>query len=530
MRLFKEGFNNKGRTENVVRNINVALICQVINTVLGFVSRSFFISTLGKTYLGVNGIFSNILTVLSFAELGIGTAIVYNLYEPLKEHDRHKVGALINFYKKSYFIIGSIIIFVGFALTPFLTYLINEQPDVKEDISWLYMLYLISTVVSYYNAHKKSLLIADQKQHITSVYRQLMHTLQVLLQILFLYLTKEYIIYLVIQIACNVLENYLIGRETDRLYPFLKRTKHEKLEKGLLNSIKKDVGALAVYQFNSSIIHGTDNILITAMEKNGVQTVGLYANYTLISETVNMLLGIITNALTPSIGNLNVETDVKKKEDVFYTTLFLCTWVYGFACSGIMALSNRFVSVWIGSHYILEPAVVFAIVLQLYIRGVHYAAYSYRVTCGLFVQSKYIPVLTSLINIGLSIILGKEWGIFGILLASSIARIITTGISDPLLVYKHIFKKLPISYYVHYVGYTCLVIICYYATTIVTDRIYMQGWIGFVIVSVVFTLIFNGLFILFTFKTRAFKYIKRSALNYIQKLGAKAVKKNQEVI
>lgn len=518
MNLFQKGFNKKGRTDNVVRNINVSLICQLVNTIMGFVSRSIFIKLLGETYLGVNGVFGNVLTILNFAELGIGTAIVYNLYEPLKNKDEARVGMLVNFYKKAYLVIGAVISIVGLALAPFLDYLIKEQPDVKESIYLLYILFLSSTVVSYFNAHKKSLLGADQRSHITNIYHQVAHTAQIFLQIVFLYFTRNYVLYLLIQIACHIVENVLIARETDRLYPFLKKHKKSKLEKGLMTSIKKDVGALTIYKLNHAVIHGTDNIIIAAILKNGVQTVGKYANYTLISETINTILGIVTNALTPSIGNLNTEKDINKKESVFNTTLFVCAWIYGFACAGIMALSKSFITVWVGDTFVLGSLIVFSIALQLYIRQVHYAAYTYRVTCGLFVQSKYVPILTTVINLGLSIYLGKLWGLFGILIATSISRVVTIGISDPFLVYKHVFKKSPMAYYLRYFLYTFLVVVCYFSARFVIGFITIGGWFGFTINAIVFSLIFNGLFILLTFRFKEFDYIKNIALRYVKKI------------
>lgn len=517
MNLFHKGFNNKGRTDNVVRNINVSLICQLINTIMGFVSRSIFIKVLGETYLGVNGIFGNILTILNFAELGIGTAIVYNLYKPLREHDEAGVGVLVNFYKRAYFYIGAVISIVGLSLAPFLNFLIKDQPDVKENIYLLYILFLSSTVVSYFNAHKKSLLSADQRAHVTNIYHQVVHTIQIILQIILLLLTKNYILYLIVQITCNVLENILVARQTDKLYPFLKEYNKSKLEKGTVSSIKKDVGALTIYKLNHAIIHGTDNVLIAAILKNGVQTVGKYANYTLISETINTILGIITNSLTPSIGNLNAETDANKKEWVFNTTLFMSAWIYGFACAGIMSLSKHFITVWVGENFLFNNLVVFSIVLQLYIRNVHYAAYTYRVTCGLFVQSKYVPVFTSTINLVFSILLGKIWGLFGILIATSIARVVTIGISDPVLVYKHIFKKNPISYYLRYLLYTIIVLISWLGADSLLRLFTFKGWIGFLLYLIIFTIIFNFIFIIFTFKFKEFEYVKNLAIRYINK-------------
>ena len=223
MSLFQKGFNNKSRTENVIRNTNVSLICQLINMALGFVSRSVFIKLLGETYLGVNGIFGNVLTILNFAELGIGTAIVYNLYAPLREHDEQKVGILVNFYKKAYLAIGIAITVAGLLMAPFIKFIISDQPDVKESIYVLYLFSLAGTVASYYNAHKKSLLGADQNQHIANIYHQAVHTLQIVLQLAFLFITRNYILYLVIQIICKITENVLVAKETDRLYPFLFR-------------------------------------------------------------------------------------------------------------------------------------------------------------------------------------------------------------------------------------------------------------------------------------------------------------------
>lgn len=518
MNFFQKGFNSKGRTDNVIRNVNVSLICQFINTIMGFVSRSIFIKLLGETYLGVNGIFGNILTILNFAELGIGTAIVYNLYKPLKEHDEAGVGVLVNFYKKAYFVIGLIITVAGLLLAPFLNYLIKDQPDVKESIYLLYILFLASTVVTYFNAHKKSLLGADQKGHINNIYHQVVHTFQIVMQIVVLLLTHNYILYLLIQIFSNVLENILIARQTDKLYPFLKKYKKTKLEKNLFDSIKKDVGALTIYKLNHAVLHGTDNVLIASIVKNGVQVVGKYANYTLISETINMILGIVTNTLTPSIGNLNAETDIKKKESVFNTTLFVCAWLYGFACTGIMALSEQFLSVWVGKEFALGSLTVFSIALQLYVRQVHYAAYTYRVTTGLFVQSKYVPFLTTIVNLGLSIYLGKIWGLFGILLATSIARIVTIGISDPLLVYKHVFKKSPFTYYLRYGIYTALVVLCYFAANFVIGFIRIDGWLGFILCVLVFSIVFNAIFMAFSFKTNEFRYVKNVALKFIKKI------------
>ena len=73
----------RSRTEYSLLNMFVGIGGYVLNTILGFICRIVFVRCLSADYLGVNGLFTNILTMLSLAELGIGSAVVYALYKPL---------------------------------------------------------------------------------------------------------------------------------------------------------------------------------------------------------------------------------------------------------------------------------------------------------------------------------------------------------------------------------------------------------------------------------------------------------------
>ena len=112
--------NDKTRTDNVVRNMGVGTFFQILSLVLGFVSRTIFIHILGSEYLGLNSLFTNILTILSFAELGIGNAIIFSMYKPLATKDTKKLKKLIKFYKKTYTTIGLIILGIGLLIIPFI--------------------------------------------------------------------------------------------------------------------------------------------------------------------------------------------------------------------------------------------------------------------------------------------------------------------------------------------------------------------------------------------------------------------------
>ena len=101
------------RSEYVMRNASVTLAMQILKNLIGFVGRTVFIKVLGAEYLGVNGLFTDILTVLSLAELGIGNAMVFSLYKPLAEKNVAKIKSLMRLYAQSYRIIGFSIAALG---------------------------------------------------------------------------------------------------------------------------------------------------------------------------------------------------------------------------------------------------------------------------------------------------------------------------------------------------------------------------------------------------------------------------------
>ena len=199
------------RTSSTIKNLFWAFIGQGIGLIISFISRIFFLKILGSEYLGLNGLFTNILTVLSLAELGIGTAIIYSLYRPLAVKDELKIKQLMFFYKKTYIIIGIIILILGIAITPFLKYLINDIPNI--DYIWLiYILFVIYTSVSYFYSYKRNLIIADQNRYIATIYRYLFYILLNITQIIYLVITKDYFGFLVLQIIFTILENIFVSK------------------------------------------------------------------------------------------------------------------------------------------------------------------------------------------------------------------------------------------------------------------------------------------------------------------------------
>lgn len=499
---------NQSRTKNVTVNSMVSLLCQVLNLLLNFLTRTIFIKILGAEYLGVNGLFSNILTILSFAELGIGNAIVFNLYKPLAQDDKPQISSLMLLYKQVYTAIGLFVLGAGLLVTPFLGVIIKTKPNIPENISLLYILFLLNTVVSYFFVYKKNIIIADQKNYITLIVTQATTIARVILQTSFLLLTHNFIVYLTIQIGCTLAENFVCSALADKMYPYLKNSNPVPLSKSETKSIFADVKALAIYKFGSVILNGTDNILISMFLS--VRDVGLASNYTLLMNSANSILGKLIDAFTASVGNLNTESNAEKQYNVFKKIMFISSWIYGFAAVGIYLVSKDFIITWIGEKYLLSSIVVFSICFDFYVKGVQAAPYMYRTTLGLFIQGKWAAVIAAVVNLILSVILCKAIGLGGIFIATPISRLISTGIIDPYLIYKRTFKRNVLEYFEMFIGYCVIFIVIAVISNFAINCVSIAGWLGVILKAGIVTVIFNGLMISVFFKTKIFKELLQS--------------------
>lgn len=494
------------RSEYVAKNTVVSLSMQVVKNILAFIGRTIFIKVLGSEYLGVNSLFSELLTILSFAELGIGNAMVFSLYKPIAENNYEKIKSLMKLYEKFYRAIGFVIAFLGILVIPFLDFIVGDVSYVKENITLLYVLFLFNTVISYFFVYKKSLIIANQKNYIVEIYQQVFHALQIILQSIFLIITKEFIVYLVITVLCTIANNLVVAYKANKMYPFLTEKDVKPLEKKEMKSISDNIKALAIYKIGGILTDGTDSIFISAMIN--VITVGLYANYKMIINIFKTVGSQIMNSIIASVGNLNATATEERKETVFYEMLYINVWFFGFTAVGLCVLLSEFISLWIGSEYRIGFSAVLAAITYYYISNVHYPCFTYRTTAGLFVYGKYVPVISAVINTVLNFILGMKFGLAGILWASVIARVITYELIDPIMIYKYVFHNNVVSYFFRYVAYGIFIVLDGLISYSVCSLVSLGGIVGFVVKALVVSVVFNIVFFAVTVWTKEFKTIK----------------------
>lgn len=189
------------RVKNSFYNILAGIAGTILSSILAFMVRTIFIRVLGETYLGFNGLYTNILTVLSLAELGVGSSIAYMMYKPLAEKNEEKLAQVVQFYRKIYRVIGVVILVLGLCLVPFLPLIVNFENTENLNYIALYLLYLADTVSTYlFFAYKRGVLVADQKVYISNIFDLIITTILSILQIITLLIFRNFYIYIILKV------------------------------------------------------------------------------------------------------------------------------------------------------------------------------------------------------------------------------------------------------------------------------------------------------------------------------------------
>lgn len=430
---------DKTRTYKSIKNSLVATLSQLISVILSFVTRTFFIKFLSIEYLGVNGLFSNILTMLSLAEMGIGTAIIYSMYKPLSERDEYKISALMNLYSKAYKYIGIFVGVIGLALVPFLSILIKDTPDIN-NLELIYILYLINSTTSYFFTYKRSIIIADQYGYINKFNLITFSLIQNISQMAILMLTHNFYLYLITQIICTVLSNVFISIKANKMYPFLKKYKDAKIDTETRHRIFKNVIAMISHKLGSVVVSGTDNLLISALV--GIKSVGIYSNYILITNTLKGIIIQGTEAITATVGNLTTIESEKYSYNVYKKIYFINFFVTFFVTAFLFSLINPFIVLWIGKEYLLDIKIVVMIIINFYLVQMRQPAIIYINTYGLFWQIRWKSIIEAVINLIISVSLGYlfKLGIIGILIGTFFSNVLTNMWWEPFVTFKYGFK------------------------------------------------------------------------------------------
>lgn len=504
------------RTEHSMRNLRYALIFQTLAMVTAFFTRRVFVSVLNQEYLGLDGTFSNLLVVLSLAELGVGEAITFSLYKPLAEGDTEKVRTLMELYRRVYRVIGIGIVVLAAVLAPFLPVIIKDFPD-NPEVYLLYSLFVANSALTYFFVYKQSLILADQRRYLITVWRYGLWTALYLVQAGFLWLTRNYILYLLLQLAETLLENWVLARKADQLYPFLKaKEPPSPLDRRSSREIVRNTKAMFLHKIGGAVVFNTDNLLLSYFV--GVVSVGLYSNYLLVIKGLRNCYRMVFGAFTGSVGNLGATQEKGHIRRVYRRLNFFGSWMMGFCSICLMVLFNPFLELWVGEAYLFSAEIVFWIVVNFYVTGMREVNQIFLNGLGLFWHMRYKSVAESIINLVVSIALAGPLGITGIFIGTFASTMLSCFWVEPYILFRYAFSRSLCWYFLQYGAAVLLTAAAGGCTWYLCGLLPGTGMVVFLEKIMVCAVVPNVIFYVAFRKTKEFAFFRKFLQDRLKKI------------
>ena len=517
------------RTQNSFYNALTGVGASLLLILLNFITRTVFVHTLGTSYLGIEGLFSNILSMLSLADLGIGTAIVYKLYKPIEEKNHPRILVLLKLYRQVYLIIGSVIVLLGLLLIPFLPNLVRNYERFNElglNPILIFVIYLLNTASSYwFFAYKISFIQANQKSYVLTVISYALTVLNSLLQIAALVLFQSFILYLIISWLFTILYGVVASIICDKRFPYVREMTKEHISQGELKDFAKDCGALMIYQVHNVVINSTDNLILSAVV--GLEAVGVYANYLVVKNSVRNVLTTVMQAFQASLGSLNSVGNLDWSRLMFRVINLLTIWLYGVGAIGTAVLMEEFIRLWLGSpEYILSDwtfrgvtfttPVALAIGVEFYIIGYRQFFAAFRSTMGLFRQMLLRPIASVIVNLLVCIPSVYVLGPLGCVLSTIVAGLTTNMIFDPIVIHKHGLKTSVKPYFLQNLLYAAVVVVAGLMTWYVCGLVSLNGITGFLVRGCLCVVLPSIVLTLCFFRTAEFRVLADTLADVIR--------------
>lgn len=507
----------KSRKKKSLVNILVAFVSNILIYVLSLFTSKVIKENLGLQVLGLNGVLSNVISILGLSEMGIGAAITFALYKPLAEDNHDLIKSIMNFYKKAYRIVALIVLVIGLLIFPLVPSFIKHSDFSKPYIYLVYSLFLVNSVISYLLVYKRTLIIADQKNYVITI-AALVYTYALKIsQLAVVYFTSNYILFLIVQILCTFVYNFVVSLICDKIYPYLKE-KSEPLPEELKSTFFTKIRAIFWHSLGGVVVFGTDNLLVSWF--CGVEEAGRYTSYVSVIAMITNMISLVFNNMQDSIGNFLV-TETKEKQKDLFDKLFYLNQSLASVCSVCLALLlTPFIRVWLGSDTVLSNAIIIALVVSFYFSRNRSVILAVKNTAGLFEDDKFAPIIESVINLISSIILAKFFGLIGVVLGTILSTLLVPFWVQPVIVYKKVFNKNVMTYFSQYFMYMLKMCLIYAIVYFLMEKIIkftpQNFWVFLLEAAVVFVAVCL-MWILLTFWKKEFKYYVALVVNKIKR-------------
>lgn len=504
------------RAVHIKRNLKFAVAGEFLLAVLKFASRRVFVLLLGREYLGLNGLFTDVLSMLSLAELGFSVSITYSLYRPVAQGDTEMIKSLIRLYRRVYRAVGLTVFAAGLLMTPFLGFFVREIPENIPNIPLIYVLNLANASISYFFSYKSTLLFVHQKKYIETTIRAVVSLAATTAQIAVLLWTKNYLYYLFLAIGATVAQNAAVSINADRLFPYLREKDVRPLLKGTLEEISRNVRAMLLHRIGTVAVFNTDNLLISKFV--GVAAAGLYSNYMMIRGFLNIMVSALFDAITPTMGNLAATEAEERTQISFHRLFFFSAWLFGWMSICLFCLYDPFIDLWLGEGYLLSKPAVLLIVLNFYVNSMRTPVNNTKSVLGLFWDDRYKSIVEAVFNLAVSVLLAGSWGVEGIMAGTLVSSIAFPLWCEPLVLYSRGLHAPVRRYFARYLVHLAVTFAAG-ALTWALCGLTSGGAAGFILKAAICVVIPNLFFLISYHRTQEFAFFADAGKDLIQKVS-----------
>ncbi len=510
------------RMKNSIYNVISSLLIIITQTILVFCVRIFFVKYLNAEYLGIQGLFNNIISMLSLADLGIATSICFSLYEPLAKKNYKKISSIVSFFRKIYWSLSVAILFIGLAMMPFIDNLANDYT--MGNIKLIFLIYILMLAAEYLSSYKEVLILADQKKYkltkINITFTFLIYIGQIVMLILF----KNFIYYILSEFILKTIQFILNNLAIKKYYPEIDFFSKEKVDKKTKAELKKNVKGMFLFRIGDYLVNGTDNIIISRCIN--IVTVGIYGNYLSIISILKNINNNIINGITSSFGNLIVEEDEKTQENVFNIMDYINFVIVGYFFVCILQLFNRFINLCFGTNYLLGTTDMILVCINFYLISILLPINSVKSAAGLYYEDRYVPIIQAVINLLLSIILAKYIGLTGVLLGTTISYLFIVSWQRPYIVYKKVFNSSYSKYLLKHIIRIFVIVLVVILNYIVFNFLTLpETLFGFIGTGMICTILYTIILLIYSYRKKEFNYI----IEFI-KVHQKKIMKNKKSV
>lgn len=469
------------RKSNSLKNFITSTVPFIILIFLGFWKVNVWQNALDENIYALNQLFFQIFAYLSLAEAGIGSLVQKEYYKLFVTDDKDKICIFYTLSRRMLRVVCFIIIAIGIVVSFFLPMLANDNTLSLHYMQKIFALFMAKSLVEYFMFSPRFVLQADQKTYKMNVQMNIYKIAEGLMEILLIMWGMSYELVLVISFFLRIVMNLHLNRIVFKEYPWLHEVKDTK---GLKI---RGMQHVFIYKIVSVVYENVDVVLISSFV-NPISVI-IYSNYKYITKYLSDFIYMIGSSLTSSLGNLLYSEEGSERS--FYTYEMINTMFYFIACFLTTALAfciNSFIVVWVGKDKLFDT-VSLVCSLFLFFHGiVRRPQYILKDIFALYKELQLVSIAESVINLVLSFVLVRKYGIQGVLIATVVATLLTNFWYFPLYLYKWVFNKKPWLDMAKYITVTLLVVVIAVASNMLLPQISTSGYIMWFLTSCAYSI------------------------------------------